>query len=194
MISIILPYLSTAKCVPLFKKYLHQNTTCEYELVEIVDSYDVYAAYNYGVSVAKYDKVVLFNDDMFVAPGWNENFEKYIQPKTVTTIWLVESGRIPVNGKMLEYDCGRTPESFDYDRFVNYVNSLDVPEVLEGFENLGAWGPIGFHKSTFVPYPNEIKYPNPNDVTLIEQILPSLGYKFLKIKSFAYHIQRYGRE
>lgn len=194
MISIILPHLSTAKCVPLFKKYLKENTVNPYELIEIVDSYDVYGAYNYGVSIAKYDKVVLFNDDMFVAPGWDVNFVKYIQPNTVTTIWLVESGRIPVNGKMVEFDCGRTPESFDYNKFVNFVNSLDVPEVMEGFENLGAWGPIGFHKSSWIPYPNEIKYPYSNDVELIEKILPSFNYTFYRIKSFAYHLQRYGRE
>jgi hypothetical protein len=191
MISIILPHLSTATPVPTFKKYLEQNTVNEYELIEVLDWTDVYAAYNHGASLAKYDIIIMMNDDMFVAPGWDVNFVKYVKPKTFAMMWLVESGHIPVNSRMLEYDCGRTLETFDYDKFINYINNVDIPELTEGA--FGAWMPIGFHKSTWIPFPNDNKYPYPNDIDLIDVTLPQMGYTPLKVKSFAYHLQGYSR-
>ena len=192
MISIILPHMSNARCVPYFKQYLEKNTVNEYELIEIIDWTDVYAAYNHGAEQAKYDKIIMMNDDMFVAPGWDINFVKYLQPKTFVTMWLVESGRIPVSHRMIQSNFGTTPESFNYDEFINFTNNLDVPEVVEN--GFGAWMPIGFHKSTWIPFPNEIKYPHANDISLIDETLPSLGYMPLKVKSFAYHLQSFSRE
>jgi hypothetical protein len=191
MISIILPHLSSAKPVPQFKKYLEQNTVHEYELIEVIDWTDVYAAYNHGASMAKYDIIIMMNDDMFVAPGWDLNFVKYVKPKTFVMMWLVESGYIPVNARMIEYDCGRELETFDYDKFIRFVDAVDVPEVVEGA--YGAWMPIGFHKSTWIPFPNEKKYPHSNDIDLIDKMLPSMGYTPLKVKSFAYHLQGFSR-
>lgn len=192
MISIVLPHMANARCVPYFKKYLEMNTVNKYELIEVIDWTDVYAAYNYGASLAKYDRIIMFNDDMFVAPGWDINYVKYLQPKTYVMMWLVESGRIPVNSRMLQYDCGRTPESFDYEKFLQYTNTLNTPEAIEG--GFGAWMPIGFHKSTWIEFPNEKKYPYANDVDLIDHTLPSLGYTPYKVKSYAYHIQSFSRE
>lgn len=191
MLSIVLPHLSSAKPVELFKKYLAQNTVNKYELIEVIDWTDVYGAYNYGASLAKYDKIVLMNDDMFVAPGWDINFVKFILPNTYTTMYLVESGHISVNSRMIEYDCGRTLETFDYEKFIKFTQTLDVPEYI--MNTAGAWMPIGFHKSTWIPYPNEIKYPHPNDIELTDKILPRLGYIGIKVKSFAYHLQGYSR-
>lgn len=191
MISIILPHLSTSAPTSLCKYYIEKNTVNEYELIEVVDWTDVYAAYNYGASLAKYDIIIMMNDDMFVAPGWDINFVNYVKPKTFVMMWLIESGYIPVNTRMLEYDCGRTLESFDYDKFIQYTQTLNVPEVAEGA--FGAWMPIGFHKSTWLPFPNEKKYPHSNDIDLIDKTLPMLGYTPLKVKSFAYHLQGFSR-
>ena len=183
--------MSTSKPTELCKHYLEKNTINEYEIIEVVDWTDVYAAYNYGASLAKYDIIIMMNDDMFVAPGWDINYVKYVKPKTFVMMWLVESGHIGVNNRMLEYDCGRTLETLDYDRFINYIDTIDIPEAIEG--GFGAWMPIGFHKSTFIEFPNEIKYPNANDITLIDNTLPALGYIPIKVKSFAYHLQGYSR-
>ncbi len=191
MISIILPHLATSRPTELCKHYLEKNTVNEYELIEVIDWTDVYAAYNHGVSQAKYDCIVLMNDDMFVAPGWDINYVKYVQPKTFVMMWLIESGRVPVNHRMIEYDCGRSPETFDYNKFLAYIDAIDVPEAIEGGQ--GAWMPTGFHKSTWVPFPNEVKYPHPNDINLIDVYLPSIGYIPYKVKSFAYHLQCFSR-
>jgi hypothetical protein len=191
MLSIILPHLSTSEPTELCKYYLEKNTVNKYELIEVLDWTDVYAAYNYGVSQAKYDKIIMMNDDMFVAPGWDINYVKYLQPKTFVMMWLVESGHIPVNGRMLEYNCGKSLDTFNYDKFINYVETLNIPEIIEGA--FGAWMPIGFHKSTWIEFPNEKKYPHSNDIDLIDNILPAMGYKPLKVNSFAYHLQGYSR-
>ena len=64
MYSIVIPYLSKSKYIEQCKHYIKQNSALDYELVEIVDESDVYYAYNHGVYKAKYDKVILLNDDM----------------------------------------------------------------------------------------------------------------------------------
>lgn len=191
MLSIILPHLSTSEPTELCKHYLQKNTVNEYELIEVVDWTDVYAAYNYGADQAKYDHIIMMNDDMFVAPGWDINFIKYLKPKTFVTMWLVEPGFVPVNSRMLEYNCGSTVETFDYEKFLSYIDTVNVPEATKG--GLGAWMPMGFHKSTWIPYPNKVKnyLEHPSDIELTDVILPSLGYTPIKVKSFAYHLQCY---
>ena len=188
MISIVLPYLSNSKCVKLCKDLLKSNTTNEYELIEIVDNTDVYEAYNYGALQAKYDTIVLINDDMFVSPGWDELFVKYTRPNTVITCYVIESGRIPVAKECIEYNAGNSIEKFDYEDFINFKNTLTYPEVRN---DRGWFMPIAFHKSTFVEYPKENKYPYPNDIDLVKKILVDLGYEFLQVASYVYHLQNY---
>jgi hypothetical protein len=162
-------------------------------LVEIVDERDVYYAYNMGVYKASYDTVVLLNDDMFVSHGWDVNFVKYTNVNTVTTGYVVEPApgvNYRPNNKVISnirYDCGTKLSEFDYNKFDNFVKSQNVPEVM--FNEVGWYMPIGFHKKSFVSYPNIEKYPHPNDVMLIDYALPNLGYKFAKVKSFVYHFQ-----
>lgn len=192
MISVVLPYLSTSECIDTCKKYLLENTTNVCEIVEIIDSTDVYDAFNSGVHAASYDIVVLINDDMFMGPGWDELYAKYTTPKSVVTGHLIESGRLPVNFRNIEYDCGRTPQDYDYQKFLDYVESHPVPEVIEG--GMGWYMPVAFHKSTYVDYPNDIKYPHPNDITLISHMLPAMGYSFRQVGSYAYHLQNFSNK
>jgi hypothetical protein len=191
MISIILPYLSNSRCVDLCKKYIQQNTNSTYELVEIVDNTDVYAAYNQGVHQAQYDVVILLNDDMFVSPGWDKLYIKHTTPKSVVTGMLIESGRIPVNYRNIEFDCGKTPEEFDYSKFLTYISTNPIPEVKQ--DSMGWYMPVAFHKSTYIDYPNQIKYPHANDVTLLSHILPSYQYDFKQVGVYTYHIQNFSK-
>jgi len=190
-ISIVLPYLSNSTCIDICKKYLKQNTINNYELIEIIDETDVYSAYNQGVLKANCDVVILLNDDMFVSPGWDVPFFEHCKQNTVVTGYLVESGRIPVNDRNIEYNCGITPETFDYEKFNTFVsqNITKVPEIIHNCK--GWYMPVAFHKKTFVEYPNEIKYPHPNDIDLFENILPKLNFNFIKVNSFVYHLQNY---
>jgi hypothetical protein len=191
-ISIILPYLSNSKCIDICKKYINQNTINDYEIIEIIDNYDVYAAYNEGVRKAKYDVVFLINDDMFVSPAWDELYIKHTTPRSVVTGMLIESGRIPVNFRNVEFNCGKTPEEFDYDKFLSYIKDNPIDDVKTN--SMGWYMPVAFHKSTYIDYPNEIKYPHPNDVTLLSHMLPADGFDFKQVGVYTYHIQNFSKD
>lgn len=189
MISVVIPYLSNSRCIDKCIDLIKKNTVNECEIVAIADNTDVYGAYNFGVMNSKYDVVALLNDDMFVAPGWDEMFVKYCKENTVVTNYLIECGRVAVNGRNMEKNFGTTPETFDYEGFSQYVDTIDVPEAIYG--TIGWYMPVAFYKSTFIEYPNERKYPHDNDTTLFQTILPSKNYTFIKVKSFTYHLQNF---
>jgi hypothetical protein len=191
MLSIITPYLSNSKCIDLYKEILRENTNDKnYELVEIVDETDVYFAWNEGVRRAKGDIVILINDDMFVPKNWDIFYTKYAVGKTVVTGYVIEPGVIPVSNKNITIDFGKNPKTYQRDNFENWVNqnTKDIPEAVEG---KGWYMPLAMEKKYFVDYPNEIKFPYPNDELLIDNILPSMGYKYLKVNSFCYHLQAF---
>ena len=194
MYSIVIPYLSNSKYIEQFKHYLQLNSTLPYELVEIVDETDVYYAFNSGVYKAKYNKVVLLNDDMVVSKGWDIPYVKYSSNDTVVTGYLIEPNpginHRPNNTTIsnIKYNCGENLREFDYQKFQTYVNNNKQPEYIQ--DAVGWYMPICFNKKSFVSYPNRIKFPiEANDVLLIDYILPNLGYKFIQVNSFVYHFQ-----
>ena len=171
------------------------NSVYEYELVEIVDETDVYYAFNYGVYKAKYDKVILLNDDMVLAPGWDKAFmEHSTEPDIVLTSYTIQSnpGPIPRPHGMfcnIQYDCGQI-DSFDYDKFTTYVNNRTDPDVVDN--SMGWYMPVLFNRKTFISYPNRIKFPyEANDILLLDYILPNMGYKFKLVKSYVYHFEKH---
>ena len=192
MISIVVPYLSNSRCINICKKYIEQNTVNTYELIEVVDNTDVYAAFNEGAHQAKYDIKLLINDDMFVSPGWDELYIKHTTPRSVVTGLLIESGRIPVNYRNVEYDCGKVPEEFDYNKFLSYIKDNPIDELKTN--SMGWYMPVAFHRSTYIDYPNDIKYPHPNDVTLLSHMLPAYGFDFKQVGVYTYHIQNFSKD
>lgn len=190
MLSIIVPYLSTSPCIEIFKQMIKENTASEYELVEIVDSTDVYDAFNSGVKRANGELVALLNDDMFVGKDWDVNYVKYTKEKTVCTGYLVEPGVIPVSSRNIHKDFGRSPSSFRKEEFLKWSDEKreTLPEVIDG---MGWFMPLVMEKKHWIDYPNEKKHPHPNDIELLEKILPSMGYKYLKVNSVVYHLQAF---
>jgi hypothetical protein len=185
--SIVISYPSWSKCIDTFKHYLNKNTTNPFELVEVVDYNDVYRAFNDGVKQAKHENVICICDDMFVSKGWDEPYLKHADGKMILTGHLVESGIIPVSPKNIELNCGDNPQNFDYQKFQSYVDAQTCSEIEQ--DKKGWYMPILFYKSKFIDYPNEIKFPHPNDITLIDHILPSNGFSFAQVNSFVYHLQ-----
>ena len=190
MISIVVPYLSDSRCISLFKDLIKKNTVSKYELIEIIDETDVYMAFNNGVKEANGETVILINDDMFVSKEWDVPYIKYAKGKTLVTGYLVEPGVISVSNRNIQKDFGKIPEQYEEKEFQDWVDKvkLTTPEVIFG---KGWYMPMAMEKKYFIEYPNEIKYPYPNDVELIDKILPSMGYSFLKVNSFCYHLQAF---
>lgn len=194
MISIVVPHLSTSRYIDNFRDSLDRNTeTRAYELVEVIDETDVYYAYNRGVYQAKYDAVVLMNDDMVVPPNWDRNFLSLIAPGRVVTAHVAEPNPGAVTRGVnvfqnVKLDCGSDIDSFDRVKYESFAEkySADRPSFSPGF---GWYMPVGFHKTTFVSYPNIKKFPYPNDILLLDDILPSLGYRFVQVNDLFYHFQ-----
>lgn len=191
MYSVIIPYLEIVNgksntCLKVCIDYLTKNSTYPLEIIPVA-GYDYYTAINVGVEMSTTDIICPFNDDMFVEPRWDELFVKYALEDDMNCVsgWYVESGRIPVGGDKIEKDFGRTPESFDHDGFVRYINEYrkanNVPEVMDGIVNAA---PVFIHKKNWVPFRN-----NEFDYEYFTNFLPSQGFKMKKVNSFIYHIQ-----
>lgn len=188
--SIVIPYLSNSKCIDLCKKYLKENSMYPHEIVEIVDETDVYYAYNKGVYQANCDIVVLLNDDMIVAKNWDKFIPIASSQDTLLTGYVIEAkpGQMMSGPSAIEYNCGSI-DNFDFDRFQKFVDQHEVPDVLHNSK--GWYMPLVVNKRSFVSYPNINKHPEyANDVILLDQILPSLGYKFDQINMHVYHFSR----
>lgn len=188
MLSIVVPYLSNSPCIELFKQVIKENTYSKYELIELIDETDVYYAFNEGVKKSTGDVVVLINDDMFMSKNWDILYVKYAKGKTLVTGYLVEPGVIQVSDRNIQGDFGKNPNTYNRRGFEAWAKSQvdEIPEVING---KGWYMPIAIEKKYFIDYPNDIKYPHPNDVTLIDEIMPRQGYNFLKVNSFCYHLQ-----
>lgn len=190
MLSIVVPYLSNSPCIEFFKQCIKKHTRSDYELVEVVDNTDVYAAFNHGVRIAKRDIVVLMNDDMFVSKDWDIYYAKYAKGKTICTGYLVEPGVIQVSKRNIEKDFGKTPGTFKEKDFLEWAESTKqiLPEAVDG---TGWYMPLAIEKKYWVDYPNDKKFPFPNDIDLIDTILPRMGYDFLRVNSIVYHLQAF---
>ena len=198
MYTIVIPHLSSSKYIDQCNYYLEKNSKIDHEVLRIVDETDVYYAYNYGVYHAKYDNVILMNDDMIVSEGWDIPFMKYAEPDVILTGHVIEPDPgILVSGKEgeevytqnIKLDCGDSIDKFDYNKFVDYVATRDdLPEIIPNHS--GWYMPTYVNKKTFVSYPNIKKFPiEANDVVWRDAILPYLGFKFGLVKSFFYHFQ-----
>ena len=86
----------------------------------------VYRAWNEGVLNSPTQLCVLMNSDMYPHDHWLDElmWAKQVNPKTVPTSLLVESGKIL--SAMPEYvrDLGMNPEQFDSKEFHRYAKSI----------------------------------------------------------------------
>lgn len=193
-LSIVVPYLSRSKAFPICKEHIYKNTINEFEIVEVVNSRDVYGAYNTGAAKANGDILVMIGDDMFFSKGWDEYIVKYIKPYTIVFTHLIEKEAGQLHNFNILQDFGDNPENFNSEKFQQFCNYLEdkVPEAIVG--QRGWYQPFAVLKSNWVPYPNKIKWPNEheaNDIVLIEKILPLYGFDQVRVRSFAYHLQKY---
>lgn len=189
--SIVIPHLSSSKCIEHCIRSIQQNSYYQNEIITIVDEKDVYYAFNKGVYQASCETVILMNDDMIVSKHWDKNIPLYSRQDTILTGYVVEPnpGKMNNGPECIKADCGETIETFDQTKFQEFVDAQNVPEII--FDKKGWYQPLVVNQKSFISYPNMLKFPEyANDVTLLEQIMPSQGYKFAQIDMFVYHLQR----
>lgn len=191
--SVILPQLTYINGVPnplvdLCRESLCKSATMPFEIINAVDYPDFYTAINENVANCNSDIIIPFNDDMFPAPGWDQLLVKHCKPNTVVTTYVVESGRLEVCRNAIEFDAGREPNDFDYNKFANFVEEYkiqnNIPEIAM---ELGSGCPAAYHKDSWIPYPVY----HTADRDYFERILPAAGFEIVRASSFIYHLMSF---
>lgn len=191
--SIVIPYLSNSSCVESCINYIKQNSMYDNEIVPVVDETDVYYAFNKGVYNSSCDTVVLLNDDMIVSKNWDKYIPIYSNQSIILTGHLVEPTPRQYMFQGLNnyysHDCGNNIANFDYNKFEDYVKNQSVPDII--FNEKGWVMPLVVNKKSFVTFPNIKKFPVYwNDVVLIDEIMPYVGFHFAQIDMWVYHFSR----
>lgn len=81
----------------------------------------LYSGWNTAAESATKPYMIAYSDDFIAGPDWDLNLVKWLREDRVIVPRLVE----PTFGSYLPvYDCGRTPETFDEKKFVEYAKKI----------------------------------------------------------------------
>jgi len=106
---------------------------------------NVYRAYNYGVSKAKGDYVVLINSDMAFTEGWLDNLIKHHDGTNCISSRLVESGRLRTGKYGIEKNFGYTYADYKEDDFQQFSELIKLENIKDG----GLYMPLFVRKDHF---------------------------------------------
>lgn len=197
MISIVFPHHDCPennKVLDLKLKMLQENTTCEYEVLYLVNKGNkaiVYPSWDFLIRNAKYDLVLWDNSDLVYANRWNENVLKYQNEANWICLELVECGQIGVHPNNIHKDFGITADTFRRDEFEQWVK--DYSKERLGFRRDFTWySPSVWKKSWYISiggFDLSKEFPHPVDMEFREKA-EKLGQRFITVNSFAYHFQR----
>lgn len=117
----------------------------------------VYKAWNRAIDEAKGKYVVLINSDNAFSPHWLNNLVRRTTKDTIVSSLLVERGHevigtfpASLNGTgSIPYNCGKTPYSYDEEKFQAFVQQISSDAVSIG----GVYMPVCFMKDGAVRYP-----------------------------------------
>ena len=109
---------------------------------------DIYKSWNFGVSKAKGDIIVMLNSDMFPCCNhWLEDMLEWYSEDKILTPRLVESGRIPsIFPHTLIWNFGRSPGEFQMEDFMVYANMWKQRKL----EPRGLFMPLMMSKKLFL--------------------------------------------
>lgn len=106
----------------------------------------VYRAYNFGVSVAAAERVVMVNSDMIYGPGFLKELLRRYNRDSFVAGRLIESGRLKSGLHGIEKDFGSSPRNFQRNRFMRFAATVSAQEELEG----GLYMPLLVSKHRFM--------------------------------------------
>jgi hypothetical protein len=117
----------------------------------------VYKGWNRAIDEAKGEYVVLINSDNAFSPNWLYNLVRRTDKNTIVSSLLVERGHEVIgtfpanlNGTgSIEYNCGKTPYSYDEEKFQAFVQKVSKDAISFG----GVYMPFCFLKEGAVRYP-----------------------------------------
>lgn len=169
MISVIIPTYKSPIALDLCLKSAIEGQTLQNEIIVVVDGFyeinekviDKYKhdiqvldleenvglcrATNLGVYNAKFDKVLIVNDDNVFPKDWDIKLLEHYEPNTVLTPNQIEP--IPSMFKQFTIkDLGRIPEHFNLLHFQKYVSTVSYPKK----EETGSTLPIFISKMDYL--------------------------------------------
>lgn len=201
-ISILLPHLRNASndaAVRIAIDTLAAHTDMDYELIieAVAERRDIYAVINRMARRALGEYIIPTNSDVFFSPGWIHALWENRDPLTIVSPVMVECGAIPVNDRNLEMNFGRTPETFQRSGFEAWAQAGGGWRD-DWKEDQEAWyHPSLINRRTFLDVggydTSRGGFPDPIDMAFHER-WQALGYKFLRVRSFVYHMQNWSTE
>ncbi len=154
----------------------------------------VYRAYNYGVSIARGDVVVLVNSDMAFSDGWLDSLVKNLDRNRIVCSRFVESGKLLGGRLAIVKNFGMSYKDFNDEAFQNYIKNKRRPELHYG----GQFMPCAIYKDVFMQsggYPignrkEDDGTETPGDIIYFYEVLKPMGIiQYTDFNSIIYHIQ-----
>lgn len=148
----------------------------------------VYRAWNHGIYSSSKENVCIINSDMAFSPDWLENLSEYDTSKYIPCSLLIESGKMKSKFPAISYNCGRSPEEYDEDKFLNKAIEIKSSAITPG----GLYAPCIFNKKIFKEiggYSQKKGEPS-GDKVLTRKLEKYYGLKHITVhNSVVYHIQ-----
>lgn len=154
----------------------------------------VYRCWNWIVDHALTPWVVLMNSDMYVFDGWLDALWAH-RHEGIPTSLLVESGAIPSFFPEYVMNCGRTPQTFDRERWWDLAGTLRKDGMGEVRDD-GLFMPVLLNKAAYIAAGG---YPEGNvstaggvvsgDRWLFEHLASIQGPHRTIMDSVVYHVQ-----
>ncbi len=199
MISLIFPHLSNPEndaVLELKLRMLRDNTRCAYQVLYVVSTAgncdDVYPAWNWLASRAKYPILLWDNSDIVYAPDWDVAVRQHIDEYDWLCLRLVECGAIGVAGSNIERHFGTTAAKFDRVGFESFAAADAAGRPSCEPDIFGWYSPSAFRKEWFLAkggFPTAIPFPHQNDEIFKERVTAE-GCRFCRVGGYAYHFQR----
>jgi hypothetical protein len=201
MISLIFPHVSNPEndaALDLKLRMLRDNTRCEYQALYLTSTClnpdDVYPAWNWLASRAKYPILLWDNSDIVYATDWDVAIRKYIDDYDWLCLRLVECGAIGVATTNIHKPFGKTAAKFDRAGFESFCATDAAGRHPCEPDTFGWYSPSAFRKEWFLGkggFPTEESFPYQNDEVFRDRVTAE-GCRFCRIGSYAYHFQRQG--
>lgn len=188
MISIILVYDSNSKTVEHCKHWLKLNTKNSYELIELIDSTNLYIDISDAVSKASSDIIFLMDDSICVSTFWDEPIFSNTKPNRVTMGYLVEQMSTNPNRKSIEKDFGKTISTFKHNEFIEWAN-MSKKYFPNSVNSKDCFVPCSFLKNNWPKFLDTSKQKTNSVDELVGQLFSS-NYTFSKTNTVFYKLQK----
>jgi len=92
----------------------------------------VYRCWNYAGLTSKYENICFVNSDMVFTKNWLNNLLKYHDGINIPCSRLIESGKLHSGKYAIEFNCGKTPKTVNYNLWEKISGEFKSNEIKDG--------------------------------------------------------------